>query len=477
MLRLPVLEPDKAYIGSSMFLPRHFIAEGPVKRALTFGMDPQQYLIAWKDHPDHIEVPRNYKSVETIRGMGIQVVDLRPRKRAKIALNPKEKFTLRAHQKPAWANMRAALDARQDFLLRLAPGAGKTVLGWLAASYLSERCLVISGQKAHLHNWLAELRTLFDFQGSAGWISGSKLECEADIVFCTIQTLVRRLEDGKLPQNFAQLYGLTIYDEVHHMAAKWFGKGADISRGVRIGLTATLNRKDRCEGAITSHLGPVIYDDPEEDRLIPLVNIRKTGVEVASDNPEVLDKFGQPNISKLRSWLGSHDDRNALICDIAVQRFHEGHKVYILSHSKDHVYKIGRELMLRGIQPGIITGDDKDAANRLRQLNGYPIVVATVQVGKEAYNRPELSCLILATPMTIDPHAPTEWVQSVGRIQRPLAGKKDPIVEVLWDEGVQITTGMLRSIANWCANAEWPVAGDPWDLAGKRKLAINTFRR
>lgn len=471
-LRLPVLAPEAAYVGVSLFLPRKLIAEGPIRRALTFGIDPSEpprELVV--DHPFHLEVPRNYASKEELQELGIPLVDMRPKQFKKIPLHVPESFSLRHHQKPAWASMLERLDARADMILRLGTGRGKTVMGWRAAAELQEPTLVLSAQEAHLKNWETELRNIFNFRGEVGWIIRKRMEHDRDVVFATIQTLIRRVESGDLPENFSRHFGLVIFDEAHHMAASWFCKAADLVTGVRISLTATLNRKDRCEGVVLAHMGSVVYDDPEEDALEPTVHVHDTGVRIPADHPELLDRLGMPNISKMRSYLGQLHERNACVVETVKRRLAENRKVYLLSHSRDQVYALGKLLMANGIQPGIITGDDKDADRRLQQLNGYDVVVATVAVGKEAYNRPEFSSLILASPMSVDSYAPTEFVQSVGRVIRPLKDKPDPTVDLFYDPGVGPSAGMLQTVLRWCRRCEWSIKGDPWQTKATKRFA------
>lgn len=477
MAEFPLLDPDLAYLHGSLFLPKSKVAAGPVERALTFGIDPNEPpRVLVREHRDHLEVPRNYKSVSELEQLGLQVVDLRPKEFEEIDLAPIDGFEFRSHQKPAWAAMWPALDRRDDFILRLDTGRGKTVMGWRAAAELRVPTLVVSAQKAHLSNWEKELKELFVLNGTVGWIADDRMEWEADIVLATVQTLVKRFEDGKLPREFTSRIGLTIFDEAHHQAAAWFSKASEIVLGVRLGLTATLKRRDRCEGVVTAHIGPVVYDDPSEDVLIPTVHLHRTPTAISEHDPEILDKLGQPNVSRLRTVLGQDEDRNQAITDVAVMRLRQGRKVYILSHSKDQVYLLAECLRSAGHEPGVITGDVKEADERLRQLNNYDVVVATVHVGKENYNREELSALLLASPMGIDNHAPTEFVQSTGRILRPVKGKPDPVVDLFVDEDVLPSLRMLQAMVRWCYRNQWPVRGDRWTRIGQQQRRLKRSR-
>jgi len=475
-LRLPILDPDVAYIGASLFLPRSAVTEAPIVRALTFGIEAgMEPRILVRRHPHHLEVPRNYVRRVDLPRLGVDsVVDLRPQTFRASTLRVRDSFAFRPNQIPAWAALQQAAADGQDGVLRLDTGKGKTVLGLRYACEIGAPVLVVSAQEAHLRNWERELRELFHMDGEVGWVLGDRLDYRRDVVFSTIQTLVKRAEAGKLPHDFHSYYGLTIYDEVHHQAAEWFARGSDLTNGQRLGLTATLKRRDRCEGIVLYHIGPVLYDDPSDDSLVPTVWLHETDTVIAEDDPDICDVKGMPNVSKLRGKLAADDQRNRKIVDVVVRRTREGHKVYVLSHSKAHVFTLVGLITDEGIRCGGITGDEKDAQERLRQLNDYDVVVATLHVGKENYNRPALSALVMTTPLAVDSYAPTEWVQAVGRVLRPLRGKLDPVVDIFSDRGVKQSFGMLRSVLKWCRTSGWKIKGDTWD--SKHSKALRTWK-
>lgn len=470
-LRLHVLEEGVAYIGASLFLPRELVAEGPIRTALTFGIEttdaPRELL---RVHPRHLEVPRNYLSRAALRRLGVErVVDIRPRAYPRSSLRPKSGFQLKAHQEPAWRILRETAGAGEDGILRLDTGRGKTVMGLRYACEVGGPLLVISAQEAHLRSWESEIAAWFELDGPVGWVMGGRAEYDREVVFSTIQTLVKRHKAGLLPLDFHTRFALTIYDEVHHQAAEDFARGSDLTSGQRLGLTATLKRRDRCEGIVLYQIGPVLYDDPSDDTLIPTVHVHETSAAIEEDDAAICDVTGMPNVSRLRGALGLLEERNRKILDIIRMRKAEGHRVYVLSHSRDHVFSLTRMLREAGLNPGVITGLEKDAKERLRQLNGHDIVVATLHVGKENYNRPELSALVMTTPLAVDDYAPTEWVQAVGRVLRPLRGKLPPVVDLFADRGVRQSFGMLQTVLRWCRTSGWPIRGDTW--TSKRKAS------
>lgn len=424
---LPRLDPEKAYITSSLFLPKKHIREEPIRGALTFGlgkaMEPRVLV---KNHPHHIEVPRTFMTVARMMEIGIpEVVDLRPTKFETTTLRPKSSFRLRPSQDALWG----AFSKAEGGVLHAACGSGKTVLGLYKMSQLQVPALVVAPQHAHLRSWEEKLHQFFDMDGPVGWIEGKKMEYDREVVFATVQTLAKRAETGGLPPDFHLRFGVVLYDEVHHLSAEWFATSADVCAGARFGLTATPKRNDMNEGVFFSHLGKVFFSD-ETQELVPEVYVLETGVTLPDPMPrDVLDKTGALHFGKLYGWLGTHEARNKIIQREIDRQKKEGRVIYALSHSVEQV-----RLMAEANSAGCMEGDTPHA-DRLDQLNNNDLVFATMGVGTENYDKPELDCLFLLTPFKAQQHsnAPA-FQQSSGRILRPLAGKPTPRIIIVLDD-------------------------------------------
>ena len=143
----------------------------------------------------------------------------------------------------------------------------------------------------------------------------------------------------------------------------------------------------------------------------------------------------------MRSWLVQDEDRNLLIVEEIQRCLKEGRTVYVLSHSVEHIETLAKSF------PGssVIHGGTK-SKDRLPLLNNGKVVFATIQIGKEAYNRKELDTLFLVTPFAAHKHAAIAFEQSVGRIQRECPGKKDPEVYLFMDSAISICKGLIMSL-------------------------------
>jgi superfamily II DNA or RNA helicase len=437
MIRIPILEKDTAYQGRYLFLPKSRIRTETLEGVLTFGDDPtkgSRDLVI--PHPEHTQVPRYTLSDAQLEKLGCPVVRAQPAF-PRIDLAPKASFKLRDAQLPAWA----ALQAADRGILNLACGKGKTVMGWLKAAHERVPTLIVSPQNAHLDNWIAELRQFFDYPGEVGWIQGKRFEYDRDICVSTVQTLAARVESGDLPHDFYTRFGLVIYDECHIMAADFFSKASAVGSGIRLGLTATPTRTDRCEGVFYSHLGPVFYSDISQD-LTPTVFVLNTGVFYGeAERRRMNDRTGQPNIGKLHKTLAQNEERNALIQEIIDECLKRGRTIYALSHGPDHIEKFHAD----NPNSTVIHGGTK-SGDRLERLNAGNLVFASIGVGAAAYNRKDLDTLILMTPFAARSHSAITFQQSVGRILRDLPGKKDPWVFLILDSSIDACKGMINSL-------------------------------
>jgi superfamily II DNA or RNA helicase len=435
--KIPALKQGTAYRGRHLFLPKSHVKKTTLEGMLSFGDDSSRghrNLVVTVDN--HYQVPKYTLSDTQLFELGCPVEE-EHLEFDTIDLRLKPEFCLRENQEEAWA----ALKDADRGILNLACGKGKTVLGWLKAAYEGVPTLIVSPQRAHLENWVAELHQFFDFFGEIGWIQGKKFEYDKGICLATVQTLAARAEEGTLPADFYTRFGLVIYDECHIMAAEFFSKASAVGSGIRIGLTATPTRTDRCEGIFFSHLGPVFFSDVSQD-LTPTVFVVETGIFYGEEERKsMLDRTGQLNIGRMHKTLAENAERNALIQEIIDQCLARGRTIYALSHGPEHI----EELQRANEGSSVIHGGTK-AQDRLELLNRSNLVFASIGVGAAAYNRKDLDTLILLTPFAARSHSAITYQQSVGRILRALPGKKDPWVFLLLDKSIDACRGMILSL-------------------------------
>lgn len=432
------------------FIDNDYVPVDTIRGLLTFEVSGKEVCLAKSiacHGPAKVRVPRHAFTDQQINDMNLQLVLPVSFIPARMTCNfsLKSGFSIRENQQDAYDAMVTRYSSvvgkagpHEGGVLNLACGKGKTFLGLCLSSTLKKKTIIVSPQKAHLENWKLELEKFFDFDGTTGWIQGKKREWDADIIFATIQTLANMVDKGEqIPEDI----GLAIYDECHGMSALHFAKAADIFGGHRLGLSATPNRTDKNEGIFLAHLGPVFYSDVTQD-LIPTIKVIDTCLFVKeSDHKSFIDKGKNLNLNLIRSWLSNNKDRNEIILDNIKKALKEGRTVYVLSHLVEHIEELAKHF------PGasVIHGKTK-SEDRLNLLNTGKIVFATIQIGKEAYNRKDLDTLFLVTPFAAHNHAAIAYEQSVGRIQREFQGKKDPEVYLFQDSAISMCKGLIMSL-------------------------------
>jgi len=467
-MKFPRLDSDKAYVAASLYLPRTRIAEGPVRGALTFGLDrsnePRVLVI---EHPNHIEVPRAFLTRAQIEEeMGIPVVDLRPKEFPGSSLRPRPGFQLRERQVPAWEVFSKA----ENGILHLACGAGKTIMGLYKAAHAGKATLIVSPQGAHLDNWESELNNYFLLDGKIGRIGDGKMDYEHEVVLATVQTLAGRAEAGELPEDFATRFGTVIFDEVHHMSASFYVKSADVCMGNRFGLTATPKRIDRSEGIFLSHIGPILFSDDAQE-MIPEVEVLELDTTIDDKaEREVTDRSGERHIGLLRAWLGRNEERNAAIRVRLDEAIAAGRTVFALSHVVEHVRWWSQQYP----GSGLITGETP-SKERLKQLNSSKLVFATFGVATEAYNRKDLDSLFVLTPLAADGYAEAPQLrQAIGRVQRAAPGKRTPEVILFLDRNIPEAAGLTFSVLGFLKQQKFPFRSTTWTANRRRNPLART---
>jgi len=456
------LEPGIGALTANLFLPKELVVEEAVRAQLTFG-DGDDKITLVRNHPHHLEVPRNAFSLAQMAELEIPVRDLRPKTYAPVALTPSSGFSLRTEQRPAIDTL---VRHGGDATLNLATGRGKTVMAWFRAAQIGGPVLFVAPQKAHLANALKELKEFFDFQGSVGWMAGGKFEWECDVVVSTVQMLARFAQEGRLPPEFYRRFALAIYDEAHHMSAAFFSRAADVCQGTRLALTATARRRDEKQGVFFAHLGPIVYSDVEPD-MVPIVHIMPLDTEFTPDEyAECLDCTGNEHLGMMYKVLGGLTARNNRICAALQADLDAGRVIYALTHSPDHA----QALHARFPTAGIIL-ENMGHEERLRQLNLAQLTITTYGIGAESYNRKDLDCVHHCTPPGARDGVAIQFDQGSGRGLRLPEGKPTPLVRVWWDRTVPILNGLVWGLIHHSRGRGWEVQGVTSGRT-KRRLTI-----
>jgi superfamily II DNA or RNA helicase len=437
---LPVLDPDKAYRGSWLWVPKRRIAVESQKASLELVLGRNKTIRMWREAPNHLGVPRALIPVTSLR---CETVDITPKFRDVYIKSNVELDRIdpsKTTQRDAFADLRKA----EGGILNLACGAGKTVVMLHAIAARSKPTLIISHQEEILEQWRGEISDHLVVKDKIGWIQGkpAQWDWKRSITLGMIRTLAKYREE--VPLGMPRHYGTVTWDEIHHLAAPDYCKTADLFPGYRFGATATVERGDGSEIAYLWHIGGVIHKNLDQD-LVPKVYFLRSPTRVNMDSPRarraVTDSNRNIHIKRLLIYVGTQDEEIRFIMEHLQDAMASGRKILALSSSVEQLEIL--HLMFPG--SGLITGDIKEAAARRRALHDTKLCFGTVDLAKEALNDRALDTLFLLTEFVKD----AMLQQAVGRIQRIMDGKRDPYVVVVRHHKIKPLERMAKKMEKY----------------------------
>jgi len=447
-LRFVSRDPDKAYIDTMLWLPKKGIQQRSVKEALQFlvvGDNGVSYLESmWTDSKHHLIVPREFIHPSQYPQYPFPFIDLSRRKY--------EKTKITVTVLPRDEKQVSALDAflvAQNGVLNLAPGKGKTVLALLKAAQMGGPALIIVHNTYLLEQWKERIGQFvtFDAGEKLGVIQGQEFEWQHPIALAMINTLAIRAKDGRLPPEFFRWYAGVFWDEVHHLSAPLFNVTAPLFPCHRFGLTATPDREDGLQFVYHHHIGPIFYSDMEME-VAPLVYFQQTPTWVDLGSPDVKDKSGQLNISKLRSTVGKDPDGNRFRRRCIEEALTKGSKILCISHSKDQLYD------MQSFFPGSgLIVQETPQKDRTEVVRKSQITFAIARLGVEGLDDDAIDVLMFLTPFK----SSTDLKQSLGRItqrQKRVAGqsKKNAIAIFFEDVKIRPFVGLCNKLRGQLAD-------------------------
>jgi superfamily II DNA or RNA helicase len=446
-LRFTFKDPEKAYITNNMLLPKKRLHVDRIKAALTFihgeeeEVDENGVLICttqgtfemWDETKHHLVVPREFLTEDQRGQFDFEFVDERPSYRFDSA----EIYSRVKARDEGQERALSSLMDNKSGTLTLSCGKGKTVMALAHAAALKVPTIVVVNTTALLEQWLEEINTHLDVS-SVGIVQGTVADWKGHpIVVAMVHTLSARRAEWSM--EFRRRFGLVIYDEGHHMSAPVFVLSADLFFGRRYSLTATPERTDGLESIYQYHLGRVIHKNLEQD-LIPTTwfHVLHWALE-EKDKKDIVDIYGTVNLNKVRTFLGQLAWRNEIIEEDLRFDLAAGRKILVLSHSVEHVENLCARFSPMGA--GAITGAtaQEDRMGILRECNP---VFGTFQLAREGLNKPVLDTLYLVTPFSNK----NDLQQTLGRIQREYADKKDPLVRVYEDKAINCCVTSCRKL-------------------------------
>jgi hypothetical protein len=316
------------------------------------------------------------------------------------------------------------IDGNRRFVLGEGTVTHNTVMALNIISQLKKKTLILVHKEFLMNQWIERIA---EFMPSAkvGKIQGPLFEVEGrDIVIGMIQTMYSR----EFTSDSFDSFGLTVIDEVHRIGSEEFSKTLfKVVTPYMLGISATVERKDRLTKILYMFIGDKIYSEERTDD--DIVQVR--AVMFKSRDPEFneveYDFRGSPKYSTMISKLCAFGPRSDFIVRIIGDLIKENpHKqIMVLAHNRDLLtflydairHRISDEENTVGYYVGGMKEKD------LKITEGRRIVLATYAMAAEALDIKTLSTLVMATPKT-------DIEQSVGRILRA-KGQNPIVVDIL----------------------------------------------
>jgi len=322
----------------------------------------------------------------------------------------------------------------------LSPGEGKSALATCLCCELARRTLIVAPDTKLVAQW-KEAIAKWAPDAKVGIVCGSwnpkKHSSEADSDF--VLTTDESASGCEYPSEYLKQFGTVVIDEAHTVASRTHTLILPrLPARYIIGLSATPTRADGLEHALYWLMGPCVARYlrlPEVTLKMDTVDVylRNYGGSVAS---VVKDRKGEYVWHRTIDRVSNDEVRNDAIADTVeglVNR-QERAKVVVLVRLRDHVKELHALFGERGLSAFILFGGKGDAKS-LEDAKDPKIrvLVGTYSFLSTGYDDPRLDTIVIGMPIS---SKGSNLVQSVGRIERMLAGKKKPMIVDVVDRGV-----------------------------------------
>lgn len=275
-----------------------------------------------------------------------------------------------------------------------------------------------------MNQWIERIEEYLP-SARVGKIQGPIFDVDGkDIVIGMIQTMHSR----DFPISAFDSFGMTVIDEVHRIGSEEFSKTLfKVVTPYMLGISATVERKDRLTKILYMFIGNKIYSEERTDDDVVQVRGITFKTRDSAFNETEYDFRGSPKYSTMITKLCQFGPRSDFIVKVLSDLLQENpHKqIMVLAHNRELLtflfdaihHKISSEENMVGYYVGGMKEKD------LKITEGRKIVLATYAMAAEALDIKTLSTLVMATPKT-------DIEQSVGRILRA-KGQNPIVVDIL----------------------------------------------
>ena len=317
---------------------------------------------------------------------------------------PEFQFTLRPSQLSVYH------DINDNAIVNAEPSWGKTFVGLAIAGKLGQKTLVVTHTVNLRNQWIKEAKKVMGV--APGVIGSGQFNIDAPIVVGNTQTLYRNIPLIK------KEFGTLILDEMHHVSAPSFSRLVDTNFArYKIGLSATIERKDGKHVVFRDYFGNNIYKPPKENYMVPSINIVRTEIRFP-------DGARIPWANRVTTLANNYEYKH-LVAMLAAAYAAKGHRVLVVSDRTAFLKSCSELIGEKAVCIiGEVEQEQRDTLQNQVASGKKEVLCGTQAIFAEGINIPELSCLILGTPLNNDPLLK----QLIGRVTRECESKLPPII-------------------------------------------------
>lgn len=345
------------------------------------------------------------------------------------------------------------IDGNHRFILGDFQVTHNTALAIMIACQLKIKTLVVCHTTSLMRQW-AERINEFVPKAKIGIVQQSNTEIDGyDFVIASLSSVAQK----EYPKDTFSSIGLVVWDEIHLMCTNLFSNAfTKLTTKYSVGLSATPNRKDKCDVIFQNHIGEILYTlkrEKDEDIVVECVKL------LIEDIPVTYDYRGKVQYTTSVTQIMYLKERTARIVDMIIDFATKGRKVLVLSEYIKHLRDIKARIAVRikelkGIKKymndkkyqemldftyDLYIGEMKN--NERKSSEQKDVILGTYKLASVGMDIPRLNTLILASPRK-------EIEQSVGRILRKDKSSKvqhNPrIVDIIDNHGIFVSQSNIR---------------------------------
>lgn len=361
-------------------------------------------------------------------------------------------------------------------VLSLPCGYGKTFCAIRTVCRLGLSALIIVPTECLMDQWIDAIKQ-FAPGAKVGTIQRDHIDVNGkDFVVAMLHSICLK----NYNTNTFDQFGISIYDECHHIGSETFCKSMmKIRTRFTLGLSATPNRRDGLSTVFYKFIGPLIHKEKRKgsNRVI----VKKFNLYSNSENYEVLRMAnGTKNTAGMITAISKLEERNILIISILRELISQGRKILFLSSRKQHLHDIKDMLDGAGIKNprtnkyityGFYYGKSGMTRTKHKELlvksAKCDIVLGIDVIAKEGLDIPDINTLVWGTPPGI------EVEQPVGRILRKYHKNINPMVIDFVDQTGNFVNHS-RERNKWFKEENYIVQQHKVELLGNPKLWNNS---